>query len=328
MPKKKTGQRKKAEKQKKLQKNIRTTAIATRELTDYPCNASIQCGECDRKQKNRAFCYFCSAIQRVPICAQCGKTKCFARTGDCLVKHPGRFTVGLEMVGAVCDFCEAWICHGRKCLAVHACECPLRDADCVECQRDVWSHGGRVYRCSYCAGYICEDDQFEHQASCGQLDTETYKCASCNRLAQLSCLKCKVCFCDEHVKRKGWKYARGQPIPCPRCGTDTCEMLDRTISVRRHKFGRGGGADQDDDDYEGGYDYNPYDGAVEKPYVPYGAVRYDPDDDSDEDDDESDDDDEDDEDGDEEDDDEDEEDKKEAGEVKAVEIGVESLKVE
>ena len=23
---------------------------------------------------------------------------------------------GLGMVGAVCDFCEAWVCHGKKCL--------------------------------------------------------------------------------------------------------------------------------------------------------------------------------------------------------------------
>lgn len=26
-----------------------------------------------RRQKNRAFCYFCSTVQKLPVCAQCGK---------------------------------------------------------------------------------------------------------------------------------------------------------------------------------------------------------------------------------------------------------------
>ena len=26
-----------------------------------------------RSQKNRAFCYFCSALQRLPVCGACGK---------------------------------------------------------------------------------------------------------------------------------------------------------------------------------------------------------------------------------------------------------------
>lgn len=43
--------------------------------------------------------------------------------------------------GAVCDFCEAWVCHSRKCLSTHACMCPLTDADCIECDRSVWDHG-------------------------------------------------------------------------------------------------------------------------------------------------------------------------------------------
>ena len=33
---------------------------------------------------------------------------------------------GMAMVGAICDFCEAWVCHGRKCLASHACSCALQ----------------------------------------------------------------------------------------------------------------------------------------------------------------------------------------------------------
>lgn len=79
-----------------------------------------------RKQKSRAFCYFCQSVQRLPICAECGKMKCMLKTGDCVIRHPGVYTIGLGMVGAVCDFCEAWICHGRKCLQSHACQCPLQ----------------------------------------------------------------------------------------------------------------------------------------------------------------------------------------------------------
>lgn len=30
--------------------------------------------------------------------------------------------------------------------------------------------------CSYCSAYLCEDDQFEHQASCQVLESENYKC--------------------------------------------------------------------------------------------------------------------------------------------------------
>lgn len=36
--------------------------------------------------------------------------------------------------------------------------------------------GGRLFRCSFCDKFLCEDDQFEHQASCQKLDAETLKC--------------------------------------------------------------------------------------------------------------------------------------------------------
>lgn len=114
------------------------------------------------------------------------------------------------MVGAICDFCEAFVCHGRKCLSTHACACPLKEAVCIECERDVYSHGGRCYMCSFCNSYLCEDDQFEHQASCQVLESESYKCLSCNKLGQYSCLKCKICYCEDHVKRKGFKYEKNK----------------------------------------------------------------------------------------------------------------------
>jgi len=174
------------------------------------------------------------------------------KSGDCIVKHPGVFTTGLQMVGAICDYCEAWVCHGRKCLTSHACTCPLQDAECTECKRGVWEHGGRVFKCSFCGSFLCEDDQFEHQAMCQRLEAESYKCVSCNRLGQYSCMKCKICFCDEHVKRKGFKYPKGQPIPCPKCGHETGQTKDLSVSTRSYDYGRQGTADRDDE-AGGGY---------------------------------------------------------------------------
>jgi len=251
MPKKKTGQRKKAEKQKARQKEIAANKY-TRSLADLPCNSVMECDKCERKQKNRAFCYFCQSIQRLPQCAECGKVKCMLKTGDCLIKHPGQYTTGMQMVGAVCDFCEAWVCHGKKCLSTHACNCPLRDAVCIECERGVWEHGGRIFSCSFCLNYLCEDDQFEHQASCQIIEAESLKCQSCNKHGQLSCLRCKICFCDDHVRRKGVKYEKNQPIPCPKCGYETAETKGLSMSTRNHKFGRQQAGGFEDDD-SGGY---------------------------------------------------------------------------
>ncbi|KAI8440752.1 hypothetical protein MSG28_009091 [Choristoneura fumiferana] len=253
MPKKKkTGQRKKAEKQKQRQKEIRNAKDHV-DLAAHPCNLPMECDKCQKKQKSRAFCYFCAAVQRLPVCAHCGKGKCMAKTGDCVVRHPGVYVTGLAMVGAICDFCEAWVCHGRKCLTAHACTCPLTDAVCLECERGVWEHGGRVFRCCFCDGFLCEDDQFEHQASCQVLESETYKCQSCNRLGQYSCLRCKTCFCDEHVRRRG--VARDQrrgPPPCPKCSYPTALTSDLSMSTRSHRYGRQGAAPDGGDD-DGGY---------------------------------------------------------------------------
>jgi len=47
---------------------------------------------------------------------------------------------------------------------------------CAECERQVWDHGGRIFRCSFCTSFLCEDDQFEHQASCQVLESENFKC--------------------------------------------------------------------------------------------------------------------------------------------------------
>ncbi|XP_014241795.1 zinc finger protein 330 homolog [Cimex lectularius] len=237
MPNKKSGQRKKAEKQKIRQKQIRE-GNESLDLGKMPCNAVMECDKCKKKQKSRAFCYFCMSVQRLPMCAHCGKTKCLLKTGDCVVKHPGVFTTGMGMVGAICDFCESWVCHSRKCLSTHACSCPLQNAVCAECERGVWDHGGRIFRCSFCSEFLCEDDQFEHQASCQVLESENFKCQSCNKLGQYSCLKCKVCYCDDHAKRKGFKYDKNKPLPCPKCGFEMSHTKDLSMSTRTHKFGR------------------------------------------------------------------------------------------
>ncbi|XP_034836368.1 zinc finger protein 330 homolog [Maniola hyperantus] len=284
MPKKKTGQRKKAEKQKLRQKEIRNAREHV-DIAQHPCNLPMECDKCLKKQKSRAFCYFCSAVQRLPACAQCGKIKCMLKSGDCVVRHPGVFTTGLGMVGAICDFCEAWVCHGRKCLQSHACTCPLADAVCLECERGVWEHGGRVFRCCFCQGFLCEDDQFEHQASCQVLESETYKCQSCNRLGQYSCLRCKTCFCEEHVRRKGARGTRGAP-PCPRCGYATHQTADLSMSTRSHRYGRQGAAqpgDGDDDDDGGDYSHAGYnaDGGMEGGDYSYSESDDDDDDDDD-----------------------------------------------
>ena len=37
------------------------------------------------------------------------------------------------------------------------------------------------------------------------VESESLKCQSCNKNGQFTCLKCKVCYCDDHVRRKGVK---------------------------------------------------------------------------------------------------------------------------
>lgn len=282
MPKKKTGARKKAEKQKQRQKDIQS-GDRVKTITKFPCNFVMDCDKCGRLQKNRAYCYFCNVIQKLPVCGHCGKQKCMMKSGDCVIKHAGTHTTGMQMVGAICDFCEAWVCHGRKCLQVHACTCPLIDAQCLECSRGVQEQGGRFFLCSFCDKFLCEDDQFEHQAKCQVIESETLKCASCNKNGQYSCLRCKVCFCDDHVRRKGHKYARGQIPPCPKCGYETKETKALSMSTRSHDYGRqrhnNYGDDYDDDYYS-------YDNSAALSFSGFGGVAFNPDDDNDDDDDE------------------------------------------
>ena len=63
MPKKKTGQRKKHDKMKARQKEI--GKLGTKDhlaIVERPCNFTMECDRCQRRQKNRAFCYFCQHV--------------------------------------------------------------------------------------------------------------------------------------------------------------------------------------------------------------------------------------------------------------------------
>ncbi|VDK82076.1 unnamed protein product [Onchocerca ochengi] len=267
MPKKKTGARKKAEKQREIQKKIRSNVV--KEIALHPCNGLMACSHCINTLRrldlteNWVRCSFQqgltggSALNKAPVCAACGKQKCLMRSGDCVIKHAGKFTIGLQMVGAICDFCEAFICHSKKCLTNHPCTCPLRDAQCLECKRGVWDHGGRIFRCAFCQNFLCEDDQFEHQASCQQLDSENYKCISCNRHGQYTCMRCKICCCDDHVRKKGFKYDKDiKELPCPKCGYATSETKNFSVSARKHAYGRQ--AQEDAYNYDSSSRYNGY----------------------------------------------------------------------
>lgn len=55
---------------------------------------------------------------------------------------------------------------------------------------------------------------------------------SCNRHGQYSCLRCKTCYCEEHVRRKGVKYDNRQKLPCPKCGFDTEETKELSMSSK------------------------------------------------------------------------------------------------
>ena len=53
--------------------------------------------------------------------------------------------------------------------------------------------------------------------------------------SQQSFYRCKVCYCDEHIKRRGFKYAPGEPFPCPKCNYPTRETKDLAMSSKENK---------------------------------------------------------------------------------------------
>eukprot|EP01138_Halocafeteria_seosinensis_P010992 gb/GECG01011227.1/.p1 GENE.gb/GECG01011227.1/~~gb/GECG01011227.1/.p1 ORF type:complete len:288 (+),score=24.34 gb/GECG01011227.1/:1-864(+) len=254
MPKRKTGAAKKREAAKERNKTIAQGSVEQlKQIDDFvklPSNSTMLCGACGKRQKNRAFCYFCQAIQKNPMCAECGRIKCMSGGGDCLVKHPSSHATGLAFIGCICDFCEAFVCHSRHCVQTHACNCLLRESQdvaaepvrCYECNRSVHQTGGKYLLCNTCERWCCEDDHFEHQASCLYLNAESYKCISCGRQGMWSCMRCKIAFCDAHVKSKVTTKTSDVHHTCKKCGFKLHETKDLSISTKTHAFGRGAAA--------------------------------------------------------------------------------------
>ena len=48
--------------------------------------------------------------------------------------------------------------------------------------------------------------------------------------------RCKVCYCDEHIKRRGFKYTQGEAYPCPKCNFPTRETKDLAMSSKEFIF--------------------------------------------------------------------------------------------
>ncbi|KAH9631933.1 hypothetical protein HF086_000270 [Spodoptera exigua] len=183
MPKKKTGQRKKAEKQKLRQKEIRN-ARENVDLAAHPCNIPMECDKCqkylfvyitftlcrgrgvamvelnifdhlllqlsalsnslhDETEESGILLLLPGSAASANLCAL-WQSEVYAEVWRLRCASPGglHYRAGhgaplLCVQGAICDFCEAWVCHGRKCLTAHACTCPLMDAVCLECERGI-----------------------------------------------------------------------------------------------------------------------------------------------------------------------------------------------
>ncbi|RXN01905.1 Zinc finger protein 330 [Acipenser ruthenus] len=61
-----------------------------------------------------------------------------------------------------------------------------------------------------------------------------------------------ACYCGDHIRSKVFKQEKGKEPPCPKCGHETQETKDLSMSTRSLKFGRQSGAD--DGDGASGYD--------------------------------------------------------------------------
>lgn len=44
----------------------------------------------------------------------------------------------------------------------------------------------------------------------------------------------QACFCDEHAKSKVYKQEKGKAPPCPKCGHETQETKDLSMSSKLH----------------------------------------------------------------------------------------------
>lgn len=113
---------------------------ATSAMPHSGCHAVQSVGQpsaCKALAKHTSVCcnmpmtvYLCLAL---PQCLHALHAKkellfpCRCMGRDCCVPHGGKNATGMALVGAVCDHCEAWVCHSRKCLTTYASLCPLSD---------------------------------------------------------------------------------------------------------------------------------------------------------------------------------------------------------
>ena len=82
----------------------------------------------------RADAYCCVCVR---ACVRC----LFACTCTCCPVHLPCAPHALHVQGAICDICEAFICHSRRCIVEHSCPCPLEGAVCFECKRGLQDQG-------------------------------------------------------------------------------------------------------------------------------------------------------------------------------------------
>lgn len=57
---------------------------------------------------------------------------------------------------------------------------------------------------------------------------------TCDDLNDCSPLFSQACYCDDHAKSKVFKQEKGKAPPCPKCGHETQETKDLSMSSESH----------------------------------------------------------------------------------------------
>lgn len=56
----------------------------------------------------------------------------------------------------------------------------------------------------------------------------------CDDLNDCSPVSSQACYCDDHAKSKVFKQEKGKAKPCPKCGHETQETKDLSMSSKSH----------------------------------------------------------------------------------------------
>ncbi|CAL4188451.1 unnamed protein product, partial [Meganyctiphanes norvegica] len=242
------------------------------------------CEKTEMRQKTRIFTIYANTIKRFVYTIY--QVKCSIEMRILPVQY-SRIGTSLKASTNICIYSHS--------------ENDLGYSEMYFCHKNIaafglWSHlKGGNQKCYF--GHFLEtvDCLYEREAN-NPIFKESYQSLSCNRHGQYSCLRCKVCYCEDHVRRKGFKYDNKQKIPCPKCGFDTEETKELSMSTRTHKFGRQQQVFADDEGASGGFGFYGYPagggGGDEEPEEYTFAYDSDDDDDEEYDDDDDDDDDE------------------------------------